>query len=132
MGTSLILLIVRTVQHCLCHVNLYSIARCTGILDLCCSLFKGEDGETRWVLYQLGFYVKLILGILGIITSVVWITHIVIYMLIDPPLSPFLNDLFIKLDDVFPLFGTLAFGLFCLYLTGATHKCSFTCALNSS
>lgn len=35
-----------------------------------------------------------------LIVSVAWIAHIVIYLLIDPPLSPFLNWVFIKLDDV--------------------------------
>lgn len=35
-----------------------------------------------------------------LIVSVAWVAHIVIYLLINPPLSPFLNDVFIKLDDV--------------------------------
>jgi len=39
-----------------------------------------------------------------LIVSVVWIIHIIIYLLIDPPLSSFLNQVFIKLDDVW---GTL-------------------------
>lgn len=33
------------------------------------------------------------------VVSVAWIIHIVIYMLVQPPLSPFLNQVFIKLDD---------------------------------
>lgn len=41
-----------------------------------------------------------------LIVSVAWVVHIVIYLLIDPPLSPFLNEVFIKLDDVW---GTLFF-----------------------
>lgn len=45
-----------------------------------------------------------------------WIVHIVIYLLISPPLSPFLNIVFIKLDDVWGLLGTLAFAFFCFYL----------------
>lgn len=35
-----------------------------------------------------------------LIVSVAWVAHIVIYLLINPPLSPFLNDVFIKLDDL--------------------------------
>ena len=35
-----------------------------------------------------------------LIVSVAWVAHIIIYLLIDPPLSPFLNEVFIKLDDV--------------------------------
>lgn len=83
---------------------------------------QGEDGETKWVLFQLSFFLKLFVGIVGILVSTVWLIHIVVYMLVDPPLSPFLNDLFIELDEIFPLFGTLAFGLFCLYLTAVTIK----------
>ena len=36
----------------------------------------------------------------SLIVSVAWVAHIVIYLLINPPLSPFLNDVFIKLDDI--------------------------------
>jgi LMBR1 domain-containing protein 1 len=32
------------------------------------------------------------------------------------PASQFLNDLFIALDSVFPLFGTLSYGIFAFYL----------------
>lgn len=35
-----------------------------------------------------------------LIVSVAWIAHIVIYLLISPPFSPFLNEVFIKLDDI--------------------------------
>ncbi|THG21032.1 hypothetical protein TEA_020517 [Camellia sinensis var. sinensis] len=51
-----------------------------------------------------------------LIVSVAWIAHIVIYLLINPPLSPFLNGVFIKLDDVWGLLGTAAFAFFCFYL----------------
>ncbi|KAL8479231.1 hypothetical protein ACS0TY_026194 [Phlomoides rotata] len=49
-------------------------------------------------------------------TLMAWIAHIVIYLLIDPPLSAFLNEIFIKLDDIWGLLGTAAFALFCFYL----------------
>jgi hypothetical protein len=39
---------------------------------------------------------------------VAWIAHIIIYLLIDPPLSPFLNEVFIKLDDIW---GMLEIGM---------------------
>jgi hypothetical protein len=35
-----------------------------------------------------------------LIISIAWVVHIVLYLLIDPPLSPFLNEVFIKLDSV--------------------------------
>ena len=44
-------------------------------------------------LHFFGLFIRLIV-------SVAWIAHIVIYLLIDPPLSPFLNEVFIKLDDI--------------------------------
>ncbi|CAN1853724.1 LIMR family protein At5g01460 [Linum perenne] len=61
---------------------------------------QGEKAETTWALTVLGYLAKLVLGTLGLIVSVAWIVHIIIYLLIDPPLSPFLNEVFIKLDDV--------------------------------
>ncbi|XP_004506743.1 LIMR family protein At3g08930-like [Cicer arietinum] len=45
-----------------------------------------------------------------------WIAHIVIYLLIDPPLSLFLNEVFIKLDDIWGHMGNAAFAFFCFYL----------------
>jgi len=38
--------------------------------------------------------------LIRLIVSVAWVAHIIIYLLIDPPLSPFLNEVFIKLDDI--------------------------------
>jgi LMBR1 domain-containing protein 1 len=77
---------------------------------------QGEQAETTWALTVLGYLAKFILGILGLIVSVAWIAHIIIYLLIDPPLSPFLNEVFIKLDDIWGLLGTAAFAFFCFYL----------------
>ncbi|XP_068340727.1 LIMR family protein At5g01460 [Pyrus communis] len=77
---------------------------------------QGEKAETTWAMTVLGYLAKLVLGILGLIVSVAWIAHIVIYLLISPPLSPFLNEVFIKLDDVWGLLGTVAFAFFCFYL----------------
>ncbi|XP_074270604.1 LIMR family protein At5g01460-like [Silene latifolia] len=77
---------------------------------------QGEKAETAWALTVLGYLAKLILGVLGLIVSVAWIAHIVIYLIIRPPLSPFLNYVFIKLDDVWGLLGTAAFAFFCFYL----------------
>nr|AYI50066.1 LIMR family protein [Eriobotrya japonica] len=77
---------------------------------------QGEKAETTWAMTVLGYLAKLVLGILGLIVSVAWIAHIVIYLLISPPFSPFLNEVFIKLDDVWGLLGTVAFAFFCFYL----------------
>ncbi|KAI4331576.1 hypothetical protein MLD38_029753 [Melastoma candidum] len=77
---------------------------------------QGEKAETAWALTVLGYMAKLILGVVGLIVSVAWVAHIVIYLLINPPLSPFLNEVFIKLDGVWGLLGTVAFAFFCFYL----------------
>uniref|UniRef100_A0A1D1YBC5 LIMR family protein At5g01460 n=1 Tax=Anthurium amnicola TaxID=1678845 RepID=A0A1D1YBC5_9ARAE len=77
---------------------------------------QGEKAETTWALTVLGYLAKLILGTLGFIVSVAWVAHIIIYLLVDPPLSAFLNEVFIKLDDVWGLLGTAAFAFFCFYL----------------
>ncbi|XP_010553121.1 PREDICTED: LIMR family protein At5g01460 [Tarenaya hassleriana] len=77
---------------------------------------QGEKAETAWAFTVLGYLAKLVLGVLGLIVSVAWVAHIIIYLLIDPPLSPFLNEVFIKLDDVWGLLGTAAFAFFCFYL----------------
>ena len=77
---------------------------------------QGEKAETTWALTVLGYLAKLVFGILGLIVSVAWIAHIIIYLLVDPPLSPFLNEVFIKLDDIWGLLGTAAFAFFCFYL----------------
>ncbi|ESW05891.1 hypothetical protein PHAVU_010G001200 [Phaseolus vulgaris] len=77
---------------------------------------QGEKAETTWALTVLGYLAKLVLGVLGLIVSVAWVAHIIIYLLVDPPLSPFLNVVFIKLDDIWGLLGTAAFAFFCFYL----------------
>ncbi|KAJ4977866.1 hypothetical protein NE237_008646 [Protea cynaroides] len=77
---------------------------------------QGEKAETAWALTVLGYLAKFVLGIIGLIVSVAWVAHIVIYLLINPPLSPFLNEVFIQLDNVWGLLGTAAFAFFCFYL----------------
>lgn len=61
---------------------------------------QGEKAEASWALTVLGYLARLILGISGFIFSVAWVAHIVLYMLINPPVTPFLNEVFIKLDSV--------------------------------
>lgn len=49
-----------------------------------------------------------ILFVFRLVVSIAWVAHIIIYLLIDPPLSAFLNEVFIKLDDIW---GNLDFGI---------------------
>ncbi|BBN12511.1 LMBR1 domain-containing protein 1 [Marchantia polymorpha subsp. ruderalis] len=77
---------------------------------------QGEKAETSWALTVLGYLGKLFFGLIGLVVTVVWIVHIIIYMLINPPVSPFLNSFFVKLDNAWGLLGTTAFAFFCVYL----------------
>ncbi len=81
-------------------------------------ILQGEDGEVRWVMYQIGFILIGLMGLLGICLSGAWIAHIIVYMLPYQPINPMLNTVFIQLDQVWSLLGVTAFALFCLYLMG--------------
>jgi hypothetical protein len=78
----------------------------------------------------MGYYFKGLCGVLGAVISLCWILHIVLYMFVSPPVTPFLNDLFVELDGVFSLFGTVAFALFCFYLLCCVMKGNMTLGLN--
>lgn len=69
-------------------------------------------------MYQLGFIVLGLMGLIGLCISGAWLAHIIVYLLPPVPIHPLLNDMFIKLDAVFPLFGVAFFGAFCAYLMG--------------
>ena len=77
---------------------------------------QGEDRDVSWTITVMGYYLHLATGLLCGVLSLMWMLHIVLYMFPDPPLTPFLNDLFVALDGTFGLFGTAAFALFCFYL----------------
>ena len=79
---------------------------------------QGEDPDYSWAVMVMLFYLKLLLGVVSFALSVCWLVQVVLYMFTYPPINPFLNTLFITLDNVFPLFGVLAFALFCFYLVG--------------
>lgn len=51
-------------------------------------------------IYWYAFNVLTVFPLVRLIVSIAWVAHIIIYLLIDPPLSPFLNEVFIKLDDI--------------------------------
>jgi LMBR1 domain-containing protein 1 len=81
-------------------------------------------------MYQLGFILLGLLGLIGLAVSTMWIIHIVIYMLPPVPIHPMLNEVFMKLDQVFPLFGVAAFAAFCCYLMVVAIKGNFLLGLN--
>jgi len=61
-------------------------------------------------------YIALLCGGIAFIISIMWFLHIVIYVLPDPPLRPFLNNFFGWFDKWFPLFGVLSVAIFTVYL----------------
>ena len=61
-------------------------------------------------------YFSLLLGMLASLLSLLWILHIVLYVLVDPPVDLFLNAYFIQFDAWFPLFGVASVCLFAGYL----------------
>ena len=69
-------------------------------------------------------------GCICVVVSFIWMLHIILYVFVQPPATPMLNDLFISLDGFFPLFGVSFFGLFCFYLIAITIKGNFTLGLN--
>ena len=79
---------------------------------------QGEDPSYMWVLIVLGYWLRLVLGIISVLLSSAWLLQVLLYILLSPPLYPFLNIVFKVLDGVFPLFGTAAFSVFCFYLLG--------------
>lgn len=65
---------------------------------------------------------KLVFGIAAIAITIVWLLQIIIYMLFNPPLYPFLNNYFAWFDQWFPLFGTISIAFFAMYLLLAVAK----------
>jgi LMBR1 domain-containing protein 1 len=41
------------------------------------------------------YWVKLVAGVLGVGITVTWVLQMILYVLISPPVSAFLNDMFI-------------------------------------
>jgi len=71
-------------------------------------------------------WLKLFLSIIGGSISLMWLIHICVYMLPNPPAALFLNELFIKLTiPGFPLFGILAFTFYSFWLLLCVMKGNF-------
>jgi len=81
---------------------------------------QGEQREALWILITLGYYVKLLGGLVGGAISIIWLIHMIVYLFIKPPASPFLNQFFIAFQNAWGLLGVLVFGAFCLYLVAMT------------
>ena len=84
-------------------------------------LAQGTDPDYMWAVMVMLYWLKLACGIVAGVLSILWLVHVVLYVFLNPPLYGFLNTFFRAMDTVFPLFGTLAFAVFCFYLIGE-HK----------
>lgn len=91
---------------------------------------QGEDPSYSWTITVIMFWLKLFAGLTCLAISITWVLQIILYILIDPPVTPLLNDLFIEASDVFPLFGTVLFAVFVFYLLAAVIKGSFRFGVN--
>eukprot|EP00744_Colponema_vietnamica_P002374 GILI01003739.1.p1 GENE.GILI01003739.1~~GILI01003739.1.p1 ORF type:complete len:498 (-),score=132.07 GILI01003739.1:274-1767(-) len=92
--------------------------------------------EKEWEILDVSFHqlggnplipwAKLLLGIIGSCLSVIWVLHILLYMLIAKdgvPLFPFLNYFLLGLEaSGFALFSTIGFTILCLWLLWCTMK----------
>lgn len=72
---------------------------------------------------------KLILGVVCMGISGLWLVHIILYILIKPQVSLFLNDFFEWFNLWFPIFGALFYALFALYLLFCMMKGLFKCGI---
>jgi len=91
---------------------------------------QGENAEISWAVTVIGYFMNFAGGIIAAGLSAMWLLHILLYMFLDPPLTPLLNTMFIQMDEVFGLFGTAAFAVFCFYLVLVTLKGNFKLGLN--
>mmetsp|Transcript_22862 Transcript_22862/g.37625 ORF Transcript_22862/g.37625 Transcript_22862/m.37625 type:complete len:485 (-) Transcript_22862:194-1648(-) len=73
---------------------------------------------------------KLVAGLITFVIAVLWLLQIFLFLFLQPPATPFLNDYFIVLDNVFPLFGTITYGIFAFYLLWAVIKGNMKFGLN--
>ncbi|KAK9823563.1 hypothetical protein WJX72_003814 [[Myrmecia] bisecta] len=91
---------------------------------------QGEDPDYMWAVTVILFWLKGLFGCISVVLSLAWLIQTVLYIFVYPPITPFLNDLFTKLDSAFPLFGTVAFAIFCFYLIAVTIKGCMKVGLN--
>jgi len=87
----------------------------------------GDRGIGPTILRVVWDYTQLVLGICGIVISICWIIHIILYEAVvnGPPINGFLNNFFIVLDSAFGLFGVIAYSIFAFYLLWCVIKGNF-------
>lgn len=88
-------------------------------------ILEAQQDQLIWAYTQAGgspfiVYGRLVLGIISLIISVSWMLHIFLYNVFE--ISPFLNVILVSLDDVFALFGVIAYGVLVFYLMWVTFE----------
>eukprot|EP00771_Trimastix_marina_P000039 gnl/Trimastix_PCT/1038.p1 GENE.gnl/Trimastix_PCT/1038~~gnl/Trimastix_PCT/1038.p1 ORF type:complete len:513 (+),score=177.59 gnl/Trimastix_PCT/1038:53-1540(+) len=73
-------------------------------------------------------WLKLIVGIFGILISIAWLAHIIIFQVAK--VHPFLNAAFEACDNALPFLGVALYGVFVAYLLWATVKGNIKLGLN--
>lgn len=79
-------------------------------------------------------YMHLFFGILGALVGLLWVVHIAVFVLPDPPFHDFLNEFFITLTiPGFPFFGIICYAVFSYFLLWAvivgTYRVGLRCFL---
>lgn len=75
---------------------------------------KTVEANKRNGIRIIWYIFSLILGIIGIILTLVWVLHIFLYNLFG--VTPFLNAMFYSMDGIWSFFGIIFFGIFSMWL----------------
>jgi LMBR1 domain-containing protein 1 len=65
-------------------------------------------------------FAKLFFGVIFGFITMLWLIHIIVYMLVAPSASLFLNAYFFWFNTWFPIFGNVSYAMFSLYLLFCT------------
>ena len=76
--------------------------------------YKEKGGEV------LKAVLALIVGVFSLFLSIAWVLHIIVWNIAKK--TPFLNSLFVALNNAFSLLGVLAYGIFSFYLLWCVVK----------
>ena len=74
-------------------------------------------------------YVHLAVGLLITLVSAAWICQLVLYIIVYPSVTDFLNTYFIWFDSWFPMFGVISYAIFAMYLLACVVKGCFKMCL---